>query len=74
MSPQAREALARAILKDLRVSQTSASFTAARLHVPEDVVTDILRDLITNKLAESYTVADCITVYRITLHGLEIIA
>jgi DNA-binding MarR family transcriptional regulator len=74
LTPHAREALALAILKDLRVSQTSASSTAGRIKADVETTTSILTDLVTDGLAETDTIANTIIVYRLTPQGLELIS
>ncbi len=74
LTPQARQWLETAILKDLKVSQTTASSTAGRLPTDPDLVTEILRSLVTDELAETDTINRTITVYRITTKGLELLS
>jgi DNA-binding PadR family transcriptional regulator len=74
LSPQARIALELHILKDLKVSQTTASSTAGRLHTDAQTITELLSKLVTDGLAETDTVAGTITVYRITPKGLELLS
>jgi ferritin len=73
LSLTTREELGRRILKDLQISQSSASSIALRLDHPEATVNFILRHLVAEQYAETGTVADIITVYRITTKGLEFI-
>jgi DNA-binding PadR family transcriptional regulator len=74
LTPHAREALALAILKDLRVSQTTASSTAGRLKTDIEITTQLLDLLVRDGLAETDTVAQTLTVYRITPQGLELLS
>jgi hypothetical protein len=67
-------ALAKAILQDLRVSQSSADSTAQRLSVNAETVARICEELITAKQVETLMIADRIKVYRITPKGLETIS
>jgi DNA-binding PadR family transcriptional regulator len=74
LTQQARQWLETAILKDLKVSQTTASSTAGRLTADPNLVTEILRSLVTDELAETDTINGTITVYRITPKGLELLS
>jgi DNA-binding PadR family transcriptional regulator len=74
LTHQARQWLETAILKDLKVSQTTASSTAGRLTADPNLVTEILRSLVTDELAETDTINGTITVYRITPKGLELLS
>jgi DNA-binding IscR family transcriptional regulator len=74
LSSTAREALALRILKDLRISQTSASATSERLNIPTALVESIAADLVHDGFAETASVGDCITVYRASRKGLELIS
>lgn len=67
-------ALSKAILQDLRVSQSSADSTAQRLQVNADTVERICQHLIADRLVETILIADRIRVFRITVKGLESIA
>jgi hypothetical protein len=73
-APQPLFSLHLKVLKDLRVSQTSASSTADRLKMDKGVIVEILTDLIMTGHAETHIIADTITVYRITPKGLETIS
>lgn len=74
LSPQAQETLALAILRDLRVSQTSASSTAGRLKIDEHTAKAILAELVKDDLAETDMINGTITVYRITDRGIQILS
>ncbi len=74
LSAFAREALAIVILKDLRISQTTASSIAGRIKTDIKTTTAILTDLITAGNAETDTIGNTIIVYRITPQGLELIS
>jgi DNA-binding PadR family transcriptional regulator len=74
LTPQARQWLETSILKDLKVSQTTASSTAGRLSADPDLVIQILQSLVTDELAETDTINRTITVYRITTKGLELLS
>lgn len=67
-------ALAKSILQDLRVSQSSADSTAQRIHVDAGTVSRICEHLIAAKQVETLMIADRIKVYRITPKGLETIS
>ena len=74
ITPQALAALEVACLKDLKVSQSSASSTAGRLRIETETTTQILAALVTDGLAETDTIAHTITIYRLTPKGLELIS
>jgi len=67
-------ALARSILQDLRVSQSSADSTAQRLQVNAETIERVCAHLIDSKQVETFQIAGRITVYRITPKGLETIS
>lgn len=67
-------ALRRAILLDLRVGQSTASSIAPRVNVDAHTVERVAETLLADKLVETLTVAQGLTVYRSTPKGLEVIA
>lgn len=67
-------ALRKAVLLDLRISQSTASAIAERLHFDTQTIERIAAGLIEDRLATAHTVAEVLTVYRITTRGLETIS
>lgn len=67
-------ALRLAILRDLRIGQSTASSIAPRISVDAETVERVAETLIADKLVETLTVASVLTVYRATPRGLETIS
>jgi DNA-binding MarR family transcriptional regulator len=74
LTPHARQALETAILRDLRVSQSTASSIAGRLKTDTDTTTQLLSGLVVDGLVETDLINNLITVYRLTKTGLELIS
>lgn len=67
-------ALRLAILRDLRVGQSTASSIAPRIGVDAQTVERVAETLLSDHLAETITIASVLKVYRATPRGLETIS
>jgi hypothetical protein len=74
LTPTAKAALEIAILRDLRVGQSTADSTAGRLKTDLQTTQQLLAGLVTDGLVETTTIAQTLTAYRITQTGLIAIA
>lgn len=74
LSPHALHSLTLAILKDLRVGQSTSHSTAGRISLDVETTTTILTAIVTDGLATTVLINDTITVYRITPSGLDLIS
>ncbi len=70
LTPTAQAALQIAILRDLRVGQSTADSTAGRVKTDLQTTQQLLSGLLTSGLVQTTQIAQTITVYRITPAGL----
>lgn len=74
LTPQAKTALARIVMKDLLISQSTCDSIAGRTKADKSTTQALLDDLFEHGHVEQLLIAETLRVYRLTPQGHQFLA